>query len=94
MIFVLLTDSLLQWYLLRNRRQHLNRKTRRRLLDVLRPTLTVILIYYKNYGAFRTPLQHQEMALTLAEPARKKILAKTRKLRRSLAHPLENPRPP
>jgi len=93
-VFTLLTYSLLQWYLRRNRRQHLNPQTRPRLLEVLRPTLTVILIYYKNYVAFLTPLQHQEMVLTLSEPARKKILAKTRKLRRGLAHQLENPRPP
>jgi Transposase DDE domain len=93
-IFVLLTHSLLQWYLFRNRRQHLNRKTRPRLLDVLRPTLHVILIYYQNYVAFLSPLQHQEMVLTLSEPARRKILAKTRKLRRALAHQLENPRAP
>lgn len=92
--FVLLTYSLLQWHLLRDRRQPLNRKTRPRLLDLLRPTWTVILIYYQNYVAFLTPLEHQEMVLTLSEPARKKILAKTQKLRRGLAHQLQNPRAP
>ena len=35
-----------------------------------------------------------QMVLTLSEPARKKILAKTRKLRRGLAHQLQNPRAP
>jgi hypothetical protein len=92
--FVLLTYSLLQWHLLRDRRQSLNRKTRPRLLDRLRPTWTVILIYYQNYVAFLTPLEHQAMVLTLSEPARKKILAKTQKLRRGLAHQLQNPRAP
>jgi hypothetical protein len=93
-VFVLLTYSLLQWFLLRIRRKELNPKTRTRTLELLRPTLTVIVIYYQNYMAFLTPLQHQELVLTLSEPARKKILAKTRRLRRSLAHALDHARPP
>jgi len=93
-VFVLLTYSLLQWYLLRLGRKELNPKTRTRTLELLRPTLTVIVIYYQNYMAFLTPLQHQELILTLSEPARKKILAKTRRLRRSLAHQLDHARPP
>lgn len=93
-VFVLLTYSLLQWYLLRIGRKELNRKTRPRALDVLRPTETVILIYYQNYVACLSPLEHQELVLNLNEEARKKILAKTRKLRRSLANQLTRPRPP
>ena len=92
--FVLLTYSLLQWYLLRRDRQPLNRKTPSRILDLLRPVFSVIVIYYQNYVAFLNPLEYQEMVLTLTEPARKKILAKTRRLRRGLAHQLQNPRPP
>lgn len=93
-VFVLLTYSLLQWYLLRIGRKELNTKTRTRTLELLRPTLTVILIYYNNYVAYLSPLEHQELVLTLNEEARKKILAKTRKLRRSLATQLDNPRAP
>jgi hypothetical protein len=93
-VFVLLTYSLLQWFLLRIGRKELNPKTRSRILQLLRPTLTVIVIYYQNYMAFLTPLQHQELVLTLSESARKKILAKTRRLRRSLAHALNHARPP
>jgi hypothetical protein len=93
-VFVLLTYSLLQWFLLRIGRKELNPKTRTRTLELLRPTLTVIVIYYQNYMAFLTPLQHQELVLTLSESARKKILAKTRRLRRSLAHQLDHARPP
>ena len=93
-VFVLLTYSLLQWYLRRIERRNMNRKTRPRILDVLQPTFTVILIYYQNYVAFLSPLEHQEMVLTLSETARKKILAKTRRLRRALANQLQNPRPP
>ncbi len=93
-VFVLLTYSLLQWFLLRIGRKELNPKTRSRILELLRPTLTVIVIYYQNYLACLTPLQHQELVLTLSESARKKILAKTRRLRRSLAHALDHARPP
>jgi len=93
-VFVLLTYSLLQWFLLRISRKELNPKTRTRTLELLRPTLTVIVLYYQNYMAFLTPLQHQELVVTLSEPARKKILVKTRRLRRSLAHALDHARPP
>jgi hypothetical protein len=93
-VFVLLTYSLLQWFLLRIGRKELNPKTRTRALELLRPALTVIILYYQNYMAFLTPLQHQELILTLNESARKKILAKTRRLRRSLAHALDHARPP
>ena len=93
-VFVLLTYSLLQWYLLRAGRKELNPKTRTRSLDLLRPTHTVIVIYYQNYVACLSPLQHQELVLTLSEQARRKILAKTRRLRRSLAHQLDHARPP
>ena len=93
-VFVLLTYSLMQWFLLRIGRKDLNSKTRTRTLELLRPSITVIVIYYRNYVAYLSPLQHQELVLTLNEPARKKILAKTRRLRRSLAQQLQHPRPP
>jgi hypothetical protein len=93
-VFILLTYSLLQWYLMRRDRRELNTQTRPRILDRLNPSLTMILIYYQNYVAFLSALEHQELVLTLEEEARKKILAKTQALRRSLAHELYNSRPP
>lgn len=93
-VFVLLTYSLLQWYMLRTGREELNAKTRPRTLDLLRPTITSILIFYQGYVAYLSPLVHQELVLTLNEKARKKILAKTRKLRRSLTDQLTKPRAP
>lgn len=93
-VFVVLTYSLLQWYLLRIGRRELNTRTRTRTLQLLRPAITMVLIYYKSYVAYLSPLEHQELVLTLNEQARKKILAKTRKLRRSLANQLANPRAP
>jgi hypothetical protein len=93
-VFVLLTYSLLQWYFLRIGRKELNAKTRTRTLDLLRPTRTTIVIYYQNYVAYLSPLEHQELVLTLGEEAREKILAKTRRLRRHLAEQLQHPRAP
>ncbi len=93
-VFVLLTYSLQQWFLLRIGRKELNPRTRTRTLELLRPTLTVIVIYYQNYIACLSPLEHQELVLTLDEDARNKILAKTRRLRRHLAEKLQHPRAP
>ncbi|WP_176226872.1 hypothetical protein [Candidatus Hakubella thermalkaliphila] len=39
-------------------------------------------------------LEYQELLLTLTEEARKKILAKTRRLRRELSSQLTHVRPP
>jgi len=93
-VFVLLTYSLMQWFLLRIGRKELNPRTRTRVLELLRPTATVIVIYYKNYVAYVSPLAHQELVLTLNDSARKKILVKTRRLRRNLAEQLQHPRSP
>jgi hypothetical protein len=44
--------------------------------------------------AFLNPLEQQEQVLTLEEKARKKILAKTQSLHRSLVEELYHSRPP
>ncbi len=93
-VFVLLMYSLLQWYWQRLGRADLPRRTRPRALAQLRPTLTVILLYHRNYVARLSPLEYQELLLTLGESARRKILAKTRRLRRGLAHQLDHARSP
>ncbi len=93
-VFVLLVYSLLQWYWQRQGRADLPRRTLPRALAQLRPTLTVILLYYRNYVARLSPLEYQEVLLTLKESARRKILAKTRRLRRGLAHQLDHARSP
>jgi hypothetical protein len=65
-----------------------------RALDQLRPTMTVIVIFYQGYVAQLAPLEYQELLLTREEAARRKILAKTRRLRRGLAHQLDHARSP
>ena len=84
----------MQWFLLRIERKDLNPRIRTRVLELLRPTTTVIVIYYQNYVAYVSPLEHQELVLTLNEAARKKILSKTRRLRRNLAEQLQHTRSP
>jgi len=93
-VFVLLVYSLLQWYWQRIRRPEFNPRTTARALDQLRPTMTVILIFYQSYVARLAPLEYQELLLTLEEEARLKILAKTRRLRRGLTHQLDHARSP
>ena len=93
-VFVLLMYSLLQWYWQRRGRADLLRRTRPQALAQLRPTLTVILLYHGNYVARLSPLEYQELLLTLKASARRKILAKTRRLRRGLAHQLDHARSP
>ncbi len=93
-VFVLLMYSLLQWYWQRIRRSEFNPRTTARALDQLRPTMTVILIFYQAFVARLAPLEYQELLLTLEEPARQKILAKTRRLRRGLTHQLDHARSP
>ena len=87
-VFVLLMYGLLQRYWQRIRRPEFNARTTVRALDQLRPTMTVILIFYQGYVARLAPLEYQELLLTLEE-ARRKILAKTRRLPRGLTHQLD-----
>ncbi len=58
-----------------------------------RSTETVIIIYYQRYVAYLSLLDHQELVLTLEEEPRKKILAKTRKIRHHMADELQAVRP-
>jgi hypothetical protein len=93
-VFTLLTYTLTQWFLLRIKRQDLNARTRRRVEQLLQPRRTVIVLYWHNYVGYFDPLTYQELVLTLPEKARIKVLRKTRRLRRSIADALKNPRPP
>jgi hypothetical protein len=80
-VFVSLTYSLLQLHLLAQGHQQLNRRTRettRRLL----PDGDRVIIYRQQYFAFFTLLEHTELTLSLEEKARRKALAKTRRLQR------------
>jgi hypothetical protein len=78
-VFVALTYSLLQLHLLQHGHQELNRRsveTSRRLL----PDGDRVIIYRQQRFAFFTLLEHTELTLNLTEKARRKALAKTRRL--------------
>jgi hypothetical protein len=93
-VFVLLMYSLPRWYWQRIRRLEFNPKTTARALDQLRPTMTVILIFYQGYVARLATLEYQELLLTLEEEARRKMLATARRLRSGLTHQLDHARSP
>jgi len=83
-IFVALTYSLLQLHLLQHGHQELNRctpETTRRLL----PDGDRVMIYRQHYFAFFTLLEHTELLLSLDDKARRKALAKTRRLQKEHA---------
>jgi Transposase DDE domain len=79
LVFVCLTYSLLQMHLLRQGHEELNRRTwptGRRLL----PDGDRVMIYRQQSFAFFTLLEHMEMTLSLEGKARRKALAKARRL--------------
>ena len=80
-VFVSLTYSLLQLHLLQQGHQELNRRTTettRRLL----PDGDRVIIYCQQYFAFFTLLEHTELMLSLEGKARRKALAKARRLQK------------
>lgn len=93
-VFVLLAYSLLQVFLAKLDRGELNDKTRERLLGELHYEDDMLVLYSKNRVAYLTPLAYQEALLTLAEGARRRVLAKTRQLRERLLLDTDMPRRP
>jgi hypothetical protein len=93
-VFVALAYTLLQLHLLRAHRAELNAKTRPRVREQLLPATHLIILYCQQRFAYLSPLEYQELLLTLTPAARRKILAKTRRLRRDLPGELANPRAP
>jgi len=80
-VFVALTYSLLQIHLLQQGHQELNRCTRettRRLL----PDGDRVIVYRQQYFAFFTLLEHAKLMLSLEGKARRKALAKVRRLQK------------
>ena len=78
-VFVSLTYSLLQLHLLAHGHQELNRRTwptAHRLL----PDADRVIVCRQHYFAFLTLMEHTELALSLEGKARRKALAKARRL--------------
>jgi hypothetical protein len=79
LVFVCLTYSLLQLHLLRHGHHELNRRTlptTRRLL----PDGDRVIVYRQQCFGFFTLLEHMELTLSLEGKARRKALAKARRL--------------
>ena len=71
----------------------MNRRTRPRILQRLRPTLQVVAVYRQRFCLLLLP-EFAEILLELAEDARAKLLRKMRLLKRDLYQLLENARSP
>jgi hypothetical protein len=78
-VFVCLTYSLLQIHLLKQGHAELNRRTWPTTCRLLSDGDRVI-IYRQQYSAFFTLLEHTALTLSLEGKARRKALAKTRRL--------------
>ena len=93
-VFVMLSFNLLQFYLLRQARKELNKKTMPHIRQQLLPSDNHIIVYYKNYYGLFSPLEFAETIAMLGEEERKKVVEKSRRLRRELNGEMMNPRPP
>ncbi len=93
-LFILLAYTLLEAYLVRRRRQELNRRTRGRVLEMLRPTVEVVAVYVRQRFALFSLAEFAEILLGLPAPARQKLRRKMRQLKRELYQLLENARGP
>jgi hypothetical protein len=92
-VFLALTCTLLQVHLYLRRRAELNRVTRPRLLQMLTPTVSVI-IYYQRRFARLTIGEYSQILLTVEGEAKQKLLARIRRLKDGVEPNLLNPRPP
>jgi len=92
-VFVLLAYSLIQVFLRKLERGELNPRTRERILQELRYQDDRLVLYSRGRFAYLTPLEHQELVLTLPEAVRRRVLARTRKLRERQLTPRLPPRP-
>jgi hypothetical protein len=82
-VFVCLTYSLLQIHLLQAGHEELNRRTRETTRRML-PDGDRVIVYRQQCFAFFTLLDHMEMTLKLEGKARRKALAKIRRLQQDL----------
>jgi hypothetical protein len=93
-VFIALSYSLLQLYLLKKKKSRLNAKTPPRVRQEILPTASHIIIYYQNYFGFFDTAEFMEIMLSLEGEPRRKALERTRRMRSELNSTLKNPRPP
>jgi hypothetical protein len=93
-VFLALTYTLLQMHLYLRQRAELNRSTRPRLLQMLTPTVSVIIVYYQRRFARLSIGEYSQILLTVEGEAKQKLLARIRRLKDGVEPNLLNPRPP
>jgi len=86
-----LAYSLIQIFLRKVGRNELVGKRRQRLLDSLLPHQNQIALYYQQRFGMFDRYEYQELLLTLRDGPRRKLLGKTRGLRRSQLRPPDLP---
>lgn len=93
-LFLALTYTLLQVHLYLRKQAELNRQTRPRLLQMLSPTLAVIIVYYQHrFARFSIP-EYSQILLNASDEAKKKLSARMKRMAAGLDVGLLNPRPP
>lgn len=93
-LFLALTYTLLQTHLYLRKQTELNRQTRPRLLQMLSPTLAVIIVYYqRRFARFSIP-EYSQILLNVSGEAKKKLLARMKRMAEGMDVELLNPRPP
>ena len=93
-LFILLAYTLLQAHLCLRHREAMNRRTRQRLFDILRPALEVIAVYYQQRVCWLSPTEFAVILLELSAEARAKLVPKMKALQRDLYQLLDHARPP
>ena len=92
-LFIALTYTLLQAHLYLRKRADLNRLTRRRMLQMLTPTVAVIIVYYQRRFARLSIPEYSEILLRVTGKAKKKLLNRMKRMRLGLEQDLLHPRP-
>lgn len=93
-LFVLLAYTLLQAHLQLRKRQELNRRTSTSIFGLLAPTLQVVAVYYRQRFGLFSLAEFAGILLTIADPARGKLLEKINRIEKNLYSLLENARSP
>jgi hypothetical protein len=93
-IFVLMSYSLLQLFLIQSDRGDLAKITRDRLLQELLPDGDKVAIYYENYVGYFSLREYSDILLNLAEGARRRLQGTVRRLRKAELEPPALPERP
>lgn len=93
-IFVLLSYSLLQLFLLKSDRGELAKMTKKRLLAELLPDGEKVAVYWGNHVGYFGVLDYSQILLNLSEGPRRRLLGTLRRLRKSQLAPPSLPERP